>query len=218
MASEPHPALVFFKFPIQAASVAFSFHCSVAESDPYLRLRSEDEIRTFAAEGELFGVHSASKILAQCYVTLDESANEYEVGGLAVLPEVQQLGVAGILARLAIAHVIANERPRHFGRRIVGYVHQDNQRPRKLMDRLGFQHIGRQTLKLATATMKQNPQGEVVGDKFVFPGTAVKQLCNWFKSEFRNLLTDGLTPVIIELKPGGLQSLIEAVCQEAAEL
>jgi len=219
MASEPHPALVFFKFPIQAASLAFSFHCSIAKSDPHLRLRSEDDIRTFAEEGELFGVRSvASNILALCYAALDESSNEYEVGGLAVLPEVRQLGVASVLARFAIAHIIANERPWRSGYRIVAYVHEDNQNPRNLVDRLGFQHSGRSALKGGTSTMKQNPQGEVVGDKFEFPRAAVKQLCNWFKREFRSLLRDGVTPAIIELKPGGLQSLIEAVCQEAAEL
>jgi len=220
MAGEPGSALVFFKFPIQAASLAFSFHCSIAKSDPHLRLRSVDEIRMFAEEGELFGVRSAaSNVLALCYAALDESSNEYEVGGLAVLPEVQQLGVASVLARFAIAHIIANDRPWHYGYRIVAYVHEDNQNPRALVDRLGFQHIGRFTLKNAvTSTMKQNPKGEVMGDKFEFPRACVKQLLNWFEKEFRNLLRDGVTPAIVELKPGGLQSIIEALRQEAAEL
>lgn len=220
MASEPDSALVFFKLPTEAADLAIAFHYPIAKANPHLRLRSNEEIQNFATAGELFGVRSAAtgKLLALCYATLIDST-EYEVGGLAVLPEVQRLGVAGVLVRLALAYVIANEPPWPRGRKIVAFVHVDNPDPRKLVVRLGFQYLGRFELKgSGTSTMKQNPQGAVIGDKFEFPRAAVKPLLAWFETEFRNLLLDKVTPAIIELKPGGLRSLIEALREEAADL
>src|ERR1700750_3073455 len=128
MANEPNSALVFYKLPIHAAGLAIGFHSSIATTNPHLRLRPEAEIRHFAENGELFAARSVGSktLLALCYVTFDDSPNSYEIGGLAVLPGVQKLGVASVLVRFAIAHLIANERPWKLGRQIIAYVHEDN--------------------------------------------------------------------------------------------
>ena len=42
------------------------------------------------------------------------------------------------------------------------------------------------------------------------------QLLSWFERDFPNRLRDGVTLAVIELAPGGLESLVKALREEVA--
>src|SRR5436853_3365347 len=142
-------SFVFFQVRSESADSAFSFYSGIAKNNSYIWFRSEKEIKEFAENGELLGAcHPVSgKLVALCYVTFIEQSNEYEIGGVVVSAEVQHLGLAAVLVRFALAHVIANERPWKHHREIIAHVQEANGDPRNLMARLGFKHVRRFTLE-----------------------------------------------------------------------
>ena len=71
-----------------------------------------------------------------CYVK--DEGHEWELGGLTVDPKVQAKGFGTTLARVAIAHTMAFSEPWTYGQEVIAYVHQANDDPRKLLNKLGF--------------------------------------------------------------------------------
>jgi GNAT superfamily N-acetyltransferase len=219
-------AFIFSQVPDTAAGEAFAFHQSVAASDPHLMPRSEGEIQDFANKGELFGARNASsgEFIALCYATLEDAKHEWEIGGLAVIPETQKLGIGTVLVRFALCSIIANERPWHFGDEIIAYVHEENPKPRNLLKSIGFEPIsgpnGLLTIPghLAPPSMKRNSGGNVVGHKFKLPRSAVRQLADWFIRDFSGVLLDGETRAIFEVRPAGPDSLKQDLQREVEEL
>jgi hypothetical protein len=219
MSNSPDPFIFFQVSSIESKS-AFAFHSSIASSDEHIWPRTEQQIEKFCEDGELFGVRKASsgEYVALCYAHLEEDAGEWELGGLTVIESVRFLGIGSILTNFALAHTIANQRPWSNGQTIIAHVHEANSKPRKVLGRIGFTHVGTVTLPgdIAPKSMKRDAQGNVVGDKFCFEKNKVVQLSNWF-DEFDRMLGDGATPTVFDIRPGGLDSLKEALREAANE-
>jgi len=219
MSSAPD-TFVFFQVSSKDAKEAFDFHLSLS-SDEHILPRTHQEIEQFTADGELFGVHKASsgEYVGLCYVHLEGDKHELELGGLTVSDGMRRLHVGSVLASFALAHSIANQNPWKYGQEVIAHVHQENQEPRSLLTRIGFEHIGTETLRgdKAPASMKRNEEGNVVGDKFLFPRTKVAQLADWFDKGFDGTLADRVTRAIFHVRPGGVDSLKEALREAASE-
>jgi hypothetical protein len=138
---------------------------------------------------------------------------------LIVASTAKNLGLGTILARFAVAHVIANERPWHYKREIISNVHESNDAPRGVFARSWFTFVGKETVpeEHAPASMKRNAEGKLVGDKFLFPRTAVPELSKWLNEEFNGRLRDG-TAIVIDLPPAGLAGLRSALLEEIQDI
>jgi hypothetical protein len=208
--------------PDSSATEAFTFHQARTSTNPYLDPRSEGEIQDFASKGELFGVRKAhsGEFVGLCYATLDENRHEWEFGGLAVLEEVQDLGLATVLARFALCSIVVDERPWDYKDEIIVYVHEENPAPRGILDEIGFEPFGGFTWlgSLAPPSMKRNSEGNVVGDKFRFPRLAVHQLEEWFNRGFNGILRDGKSRVILEVRPYGPDAMGDALREEVKKI
>lgn len=176
---------IFSQIPARDAETAFQFHQLHALNDEYIWPRTEEQIRFFADNGELFGIRkrSTGELVALCYETLEESSNEFEIGGLMVSDAAKRLGLATFLVNFALAYLLALSRPWNNGQQVIAHVHELNEKPRNILQLAGFQIIGKvEAPAHAPASMKRNEQGKVVGDKFLFPPAAVRQLSSWFDS------------------------------------
>lgn len=217
---------IFSQIPDSSAAEAFSFHQLVASSDPHIMPRSESQIKVFAERGELFGVRKATSgtFVAICYATLEERSHEWEIGGLTVLDELRKLGIGTVLVRFTLCSVIANERPWDFGDKIIAHVHEENPKPRGLLQAIGFELLaGKEGIVIlpgesAPPSMKRNAEGNVVGHTFQFPRAAVRQLYNWLNGEWRGVLRDGNTQAIFQVHPNGPESIKEALKRELDSL
>jgi hypothetical protein len=125
-----------------------------------------------------------------------------------------------MLVRFALAHTTAYSRPWHYEQQIIAHVHEENQNPRNLLDRVGFKFLEKVTIPgdQAPPSMKRDKDGNLSGDKLGFPQGAVAPLSAWFSGEFTGVLADGKTPAQFEIPPGGLESLREALREAVADL
>jgi ribosomal protein S18 acetylase RimI-like enzyme len=217
MSGAPGP-FIFFQIPSTLAKQAFAFHQSISSSNEHIWPRTQEQVEQFSKDGELFGVRRAStgEFVGLCYATLD--GNEWELGGLTVEESTRRSGLGEALVRFALACTIAYQRPWAYAQELVAHVHEANDKPRNLLKRVGFEHVGKVELPgdKAPASMKRNAEGKVVGDIFRFPRNGVAELSSWFAKDFKGTLADGTTEAIFEVRPGGLDSIIEAL-REAAE-
>lgn len=194
MSSAP-VSFLFFSIPSTSAKQAFDFHKSIADVNQHIWPRNESEIQAFADDGELFGIvnQESGSFVGVCYAHLDESSNEFEIGGLAVSDEHRQLHLGTFLVRFVLAHVITTQLPFHNGQRLIAHVHDENNKPRNLMKLLGFRFVKKVSIPgdVAPATMKRDEYGNVSGDQLEFELSAVPGLYEWFENSFTGLLDDG---------------------------
>jgi RimJ/RimL family protein N-acetyltransferase len=212
-------SFIFFQIPSHLAAQAYAFHKSQS-SNEHIWPRTEDQIRQYAEDGELFGVRRASngEFVGLCYSTLDgEHGDEWEIGGLTVPEAMRDLHLATFLVRFATAYTIAMQRPWHYKQEIIAYVHKENDKPRNLLGRIGFEFKEPVLVDggIAPPSMKRNADGKIPGDKFCFPKTSVKALLNWFENEFKGKLGDGKTEASFDTF-GGLRRLVEDLREAAA--
>jgi ribosomal protein S18 acetylase RimI-like enzyme len=206
----------FFRF-FQASSAdaphAFAFHTSIADSNEHIWPRTKTEIKGYCSEGELFGIvkDNSGEFVGLCYSHLDESTNEWEIGGLTVTDEFQKLHLGSFLVRFALARTITTGDPWKYGQRIVAHVHSENDAPRNLLKRIHFEYL--RTIEVsadeAPPSMKRNPNGKLTGDEFEFKKSSVRFLYNWFVKEFNGLLADGKTMARFDCGEHGIGSVVE---------
>lgn len=207
---------IFFQVPSTAATEAFSFH--EAAANPHIWLRTPEQIKEYADNGELFGVRrqSTGGMVALCYAVLDEHTDEWEVGGLTVAQSAQNFGIATLLMRFAVAHIIATQRPWSYGQEVITMAHEANDEPRKIFARLGFEQRDRVLAPpSAPASMKRNAAGEVWGDKFLLPHNAIHQLLASFKQDPKSMLRSDAVPQFIP--PAAIIAIIDSLREAAAE-
>lgn len=205
---------IFSPVPSYWARQAYEFHESQAGNE-HIWPRTKDQIREYAKTGQLFAVRRAStaEFVGLCYGTLDgEHGDEWEIGGLTVPQDLRRHHLGTFLIRLALAHTIASNRPWHAAQQVIAHVHDENPRPRNILKLMGFEFFKKVEVPgdIAPPSMKRNAAGNVPGDQFRFPPTAVKALLEWFEHEFKGTLDDGKTPASFETT-GGLGALIEAL-------
>src|SRR5260370_17564182 len=173
----------------------------------------------FAAADALEWVHcqialDSGEFVGLCYGDLDKDSPEWEIGGLTITEAVQRLGLGSVLARFALAHTIANQRPWNYGQEIIAHVHEENPKPRKLLNELGFEFVKKEELSGATApaSMKRNGAGNVVGDKFQFVRERVRDLSGWF-NEFNGKIPDSDIHIAFNIPLGAIDWLRQALQQ-----
>ena len=215
---------LFFEFcqvPSTSAAKAFVFFKTVQSTDTHIWPRTSEEINRFAQDGALFGIRRSDteEYVGLCYAVLNEDETEFEIGGLIVASTAQNLGLGTILTRFAVAHVIANERPWHYKREIISYIHESNKAPRNVFVSSWFTYLSSEPVPehVAPPSMKRNAEGKLVGDKFLFPRSAVPKLSKWLNEVFNGILRDG-TVIAIDLKPVGLDGLRAALIEEIQDI
>jgi len=214
-ASDP---LIFCQILSTEAAEAFEFHNSLTDKK-YIWLRNEGQIRQFSNDGEIFAVRHGNtrKIVSMCYVTLDGDSNRWELGGLSVAEAAQNLGLGTVLVRYALARTIAEKAPWLSNQEIIAHVHEENQDPRNVLKRVGFEQKG-QEVAPATAPieMKRNADGKVVGDVFLFPKNGVAKLARDLETDIARPLRDGQTRVVLDFGVFGVDNVRRAL-EEAAK-
>ena len=214
-------SFVFFQVPSTSAIRAFAFFKSVQSTDSHLFPRSEEDLYRYATEGALFGIRlsDSDEFVGLCYAVLNQEETEFEIGGLIVASTAQNLGLGTILTRFAVAHVIANERPWHYKREIISHIHESNNAPRNVFATSWFTFVGKEIVpeEHAPASMKRNADGQLVGDKFLFPRSSVPALSKWLDEEFDGTLRNDAV-IVIELPPAGLDGLRSALHEEIQDM
>lgn len=176
------------------ADTAHRFHKRMAKTaDSHLWGRNEEYIKKLIDDGCLFGlwIGAGKKLVALCYVALSKTKSSWEIGGMVVDDTLKQRKIGSILVRFALAHTIVHAEPWEHDQKLIAHVHEGNEEPRRLIDKLGFQYT--KTVEIPEsenppATMKRNAVGKVVGDEFEFPPAASKALSTWFHDDLNELM------------------------------
>jgi RimJ/RimL family protein N-acetyltransferase len=189
MAAMPS-SFVFAQVPSTAAENAFEFHRNFASKDPHVHPRIESEIAEFALSGHLFGVRrkKTNEFVGLCYVVQDSAEIDWQLGGLTVT--IQKQGIGELLVRFALAHTLVYGVLLQEGKwvqKIIAYVRNDNNAPRRLLTSLGFEHSATDVFSQvqAPAWMERNRErGNIVFDEFMFTLDGLRQLATWFSESF----------------------------------
>jgi ribosomal protein S18 acetylase RimI-like enzyme len=197
-------SFVFAQVPSTAAENAFEFHRNFASKDLHIHPRIESEIDGFAQSGHLFGVRqkNTNEFVGLCYVVQDSAESDWQLGGLTVT--VQKQGIGELLVRFALAHTIVYGvllQEGNWAQKILAYVRNDNDAPRRLITSLGFEHSGTDVFSHedTPAWMERNREpGNIVFDEYAFTLDGLRQLTTWFSESF-----DG------RLHPSGAEAQID---------
>ncbi len=203
------------------AAEAFAFHERISRSDTHIWPRTREQLSRLAGDGLLFGARltKSREIVGLCYLTADELEEEWEIGGLTIAQDFQHLGIGTFLVRFAIAHALAfDAAPDDKAvRRVIAFVHEENQAPRILLDKLGFIWVDKIEVPAADApaSMKRNAAGNLVGDKFLFAPAGLRLLSRWLDGFEGKIHADGPAAIIEIAPPVTLDHLREALNQLA---
>src|SRR5215211_1471262 len=190
----PSNSFVFAQVPSTGAEKAFEFHRTFASKDPHIHPRIESELIEFAQSGHLFGVRrkNTNEFVGLCYVVQDSAESDLQLGGLTVT--IQKQGIGELLVRFALAHTIVYGVLLQEGKwvqKIIAYVRNDNNAPRRLLTSLGFEHSATDVFsqEQAPAWMERNRErGNIVFDEFMFTLDGLRQLATWFSESFDGTL------------------------------
>ena len=218
-------SFVFAQVPSTAAENAFEFHRNFASKDPHVHPRKESELDEFAQSGHLFGVRrkNTNEFVGLCYVVHDSAERDWQLGGLTVT--IQKQGIGELLVRFALAHTIVYGVLLQEGKwvqKIMAYVRNDNNAPRRLLTSLGFEHSGTDVFSYedAPAWMERNhARGNIIFDEFTFTLDGLGQLAAWFSERFDGTLHPSGAEVQIDLVGHNrIEHLTKALWHLAGEL
>jgi GNAT superfamily N-acetyltransferase len=152
---------------------AFQFYQSFQTE--FLWPRTLREIEEMAEDGQLFAAAEGGRFLACCYMKPDDG-DGYEFGGVLVDEAARGRKVGSTLGRVALAVVSAMASPDE----IIAHVHEENELPRPLLQRLGFVPTGtKDGPPDAPPGMKRNAEGKVVGDVYKFDFSQFVAIADW---------------------------------------
>jgi RimJ/RimL family protein N-acetyltransferase len=218
-------SFVFAQVPSTAAEDAFEFHRNFASKDSHLHPRIETEISEFARSGHLFGVRrkDTNEFVGLCYLVQDSAESNWQLGGLTVT--IQKEGIGEFLVRFALAHTIVYGVLLQEGKwvhKIMAYVRNDNNAPRRLLTSLGFENSGTDVFsyKDAPAWMERGyERGNIVFDEFTFTPDGLRQLATWFSERFDGTLYPSGAEAKIDLAGHSrIENLTKALRHLAGEL
>ena len=171
------------------AEVAYRFHERMAANpDSHLWARPEHQIKELVDDGCVFGawIGTDRKLVALCYVALSDNEENWEIGGMAVDDTVKRRRIGTVLLQFALAYMIVQEKPWTNSQRFLAHVHESNQDPRAMMEKLGFQYVGPVEVSECENPpkwMKRNAAGKIIGDQYEFPPPSSKRIVAWFDEE-----------------------------------
>ncbi|HYQ85209.1 MAG TPA: hypothetical protein VEP28_14540 [Rubrobacter sp.] len=218
-------SFVFAQVPSTAAEDAFEFHRNYASKDSHIHPRIATEIAEFAQSGHLFGVRrkDTNEFVGLCYVVQDSAESNWQLGGLTVT--IQKEGIGEFLVRFALAHTIVYGillREGKWVQKIMAYVRNDNNAPRRLLTSLGFENSGTDVFSYedAPAWMERGyERGNIVFDEFTFTLDGLRQLATWFSERFDGTLYPSGAEVQIDLAGHSrIENLTKALRHLAGEL
>jgi RimJ/RimL family protein N-acetyltransferase len=218
-------SFVFAQVPSTAAEDAFEFHRNFASKDSHLHPRIETEISEFARSGHLFGVRrkDTNEFVGLCYLVQDSAESNWQLGGLTVT--IQKEGIGEFLVRFALAHTIVYGVLLQEGKwvqKIMAYVRNDNNAPRRLLTSLGFENSGTDVFSYedAPAWMERGyKRGNIVFDEFTFTLDGLRQLATWFSEKFDGTLYPSGAEAKIDLAGHSrIENLTKALRHLAGEL
>lgn len=169
---------------------AFAFYQSF--STEFLWPRTVDEIGSMAEDGQLFAAADANRVLACCYMKPLEGGdindvlrrvidvdNAYEFGGVLVDDAARGQKIGSTLGRVSLAAVSAMASPSG----VIAHVHEENELPRPLLERLGFGVTGEKDgPPFVPPGMKTNSEGKVVGDVYRFEFGRFADIADWLEA------------------------------------
>lgn len=200
------------------AVAAFSFHENAATE--HIWPRTLEDIRRYSESGHLFGIKSdeAGGFVALCYAILDEDTQEWEVGGLIVAKPFRRGGLGIFLVRMALAHTMVFQQPWANDQRIIAHVHEANDKPRGLLEEVGFIYSKsvEPPIDIVPGSMLRNEAGKVVGHEFEFPPDGLKRLSHWLNNEFDGTLGTDME-INIDLGPAADIEFLRAALTSMAE-
>lgn len=209
------------QIPSEQSSAAFDFHVSLP-GDGHILTRTKQEIAQFCYDGEAFGVRkeSTGRYVGFCYVHYQEEKREWELGGIAVPLLLQNLGLGSVLSNFALCHTVANQAPWRNGQEIMAHMHEDNQKPRNMLARIGFVRTGQDVYEdhEAPRSLKRNAEGKVVGHRFLFPKTSVGNLVTWLEAASEITLRDCVSKAVLKNYPASISDLLEGLREAAREI
>lgn len=155
---------------------AHAFH--VEHAGEHLWARSVEHFQELIDGRNLFIVRSADAVHGLCYVVFDEEESEF--GGVYLDDALRGKGIAAALGRTAIASLYISASPHS----LIAHVHEENDLPRDLLQRLGFEATPCQIVAPPDAplSMARNERGEVRGDVFRFRRSALAEFVDWFEA------------------------------------
>ena len=189
--TEQRDILFLAKVTRKDAEVAYHFHERMAANpDSHLWARSEHQIKKLIKDGCVFGAWMGTdkKLVALCYVALSDNEENWEIGGMAVDDTVKRRKIGTVLLQFALAYMIVHEEPWNTknNQRVIAHVHESNQDPRSMMEKLGFRAVGSVEVSECENPpkwMKRNTAGKIIGHQYEFPPASSKRLAAWFDEE-----------------------------------
>lgn len=177
----------------QDAREAYQWHRGFAANYEFIFPRPWEKYESLVVDRQIWCARNENgDFLASAYFAFDEG--KWEIGGVMVAKPERGKGVAGVLARLTLAHVLVMETPLKRGHPIIAHIHADNQEPRVLFTQaLKFQMPAKpqEFPGEHLPGLKQNDRGKVEGFELTFtiPDT-LNALVEWF-NRWKLKLKDG---------------------------
>lgn len=154
--------------------------------DPFLRAVKLEDVENWIAHGACWIVRdSTNKIVGACNIrvpetTADSAPEPAEFGGIFLLPNYRERGVADALAVLALASYYWDNDPEDLNPiPVISHVHIKNDKPLKLLDRIGF--IFQREISVPDGVpgfehMPREEDGRLLGKEFLLPAERRIQL------------------------------------------
>lgn len=141
-----HPARLDFTLA-KASDAQAVFDLVYLHPDPFLRAATLEDIESWIANGSCWIVRDfgGNNIVGACNIkvpetTAGEAPEPAEFGGIFIHPDYRDRGVADALGVLALAsYYWDNDPDSAIPIPVISHVHVENDKPLKLLDRLGFE-------------------------------------------------------------------------------
>jgi RimJ/RimL family protein N-acetyltransferase len=148
--------------------------------DPFLRTATLKDVEGWIRNGACWIVRdfTGNKIVGACNIKVPETTaakppEPAEFGGIFIHPDYRDRGVADALGVLALAsYYWDNDPDSAVPIPVISHVHVENEKPLKLLDRLGFEFHGIISVPDGIPGfehMPRNENGELRGKEFQFP-------------------------------------------------
>ncbi len=202
--------VTFGIIPRELAREAYQWHRGFAGNYEYIFPRVWEDYLRLVEERQAWCVWDERRdFLGSSYFVFDEEHRSWEIGGIMVVKAERKTGMAGILGRLVVGHVLIAESPLKNKDRVIAHVHAENQSPLGLLTgALKFTKPSGDPQEFDGSKLpglKQNEKGKVPGFELsiTIPDTinAIADWCDGFEGKLKdNRPVELLLPTDLDLK------------------